>query len=96
MTFTFVGSIDTSTIKPLLEKYIASLPAKNTLEEPVDLGIHITEGVIKKNVYKGSEPQSTVLLLFTGTLDYSQQNNIKLDALKETLEIRLLETFARG
>ncbi|MDQ2719649.1 MAG: insulinase family protein [Bacteroidota bacterium] len=91
MTFTFVGSIDTNAIKPLLEKYIASLPADNGVEEPKNLGIHIREGIVTKNVYKGSEPQSTVMLIFSGTMNYSQQNGIKLDALKETLEIRLLE-----
>jgi zinc protease len=91
MTFTFVGSIDTNAIKPLLEKYIASLPSNKTMETPVVLGIHIREGVVSKNVYKGSEPQSSVILIFSGVMNYTQQNTIKLQALKETLEIRLLE-----
>jgi len=91
LTFTFVGSIDIDKIKPLLEKYLGSLPASKTHEEAKDLGIHIPDGVITKNVYKGTEPQSTVLLVYSGLFDYSQENLIRLDALKECLEIRLLE-----
>jgi zinc protease len=90
-TFTFVGSIDTNTIKPLLEKYLGSLPSTNNHELARDLGIHIPAGKIEKTVYKGSEPQSTVFLIFSGKFDYSAPNNVTLDALKEALEIRLLQ-----
>jgi len=90
-TFTFVGSIDTNSIKPLLEKYLGSLPSTNSHELARDLGIHIPAGKIEKIVYKGKEPQSTVLLVFSGKFDYSWANNVKLDALKEVLEIRLLQ-----
>jgi zinc protease len=90
-TFTFVGNIDTNTIKPLLEKYLGGLPATNSHEVAKDLGIHIPAGKIEKTVYKGSEPQSTVLLVFSGKFDYSAANNVKMDALKEALEIRLLQ-----
>jgi zinc protease len=90
-TFTFVGSIDTNTIKPLLEKYLGSLPSTNSHEEAKDLNIHIPPGKIAKAVYKGTEPKSTVLLIFSGKFDYNPVNNVKMDALKETLEIRLLE-----
>jgi zinc protease len=90
-TFTFVGSIDTNAIKPLLEKYLGSLPSTNSHEMARDLGIHSPSGKIEKTVYKGSEPQSSVLLVFSGKYDYSVANNVKLDALKEALEIRLLQ-----
>ena len=90
-TFTFVGSIDTIAIKPLLQKYLGALPSTYSHAAAKDLGIHIPEGKITKNVYKGSEPQSTVLLVFSGKFDYSPENKVKLDALKEALEIRLLQ-----
>ncbi|HLI92934.1 MAG TPA: insulinase family protein, partial [Puia sp.] len=90
-TFTFVGNLDVNAIKPLLEKYLGGLPADNRHEEARDLGIHIPPGRIEKKVYKGSEPKSTVLLVFSGAFDYSPYNSIQLDALKETLEIRLLQ-----
>lgn len=90
-TFTFVGSIDTNQLKPLLEKYIAALPATQNKTEAKDLGIHIPEGKITKNVYKGTEPKATVDLFWSGTYQFSPENNVTLDALKECLEIRLLE-----
>ncbi|BAU54075.1 M16 family metallopeptidase [Mucilaginibacter gotjawali] len=90
-TFTFVGSIDTNTIKPLLEKYLGSLPSRGLHEQARDLGIHIPPGKIEKTVYKGSEPQASVMLVFSGKYDYSPESNVCMDALKEALEIRLLQ-----
>jgi zinc protease len=90
-TFTFVGSIDMNTIKPLLEKYLGSLPATNQREQAKDLNIHTPTGRIEKTVYKGSEPKATVYLMYAGKYDYSPENKVKMDAMKETLEIRLLQ-----
>lgn len=91
LTFTFVGSIDEATIKPLLEKYLGSLPSNGRQEEARDLGIHIPEGKISKTVYKGTEQKSTVYMVFSGPFDYSYENDLKMEALKEALEIRMLE-----
>jgi len=90
-TFTFTGSIDTNSIKPLLEKYLGALPATHSHEMAKDLNIHAPDGRIEKTVYKGSEPKATVLLDFSGKFDYSPENKVRLDALKECLEIRLLQ-----
>jgi zinc protease len=90
-TFIFTGSIDTNSIKPLLEKYLGALPATHSHEMAKDLNIHAQDGRIEKTVYKGSEPKSTVLLVFSGKFDYSPENKVRLDALKECLEIRLLQ-----
>jgi len=90
-TFTFVGSIDINTIKPLLEKYLGSLPATEQHQQSKDLNIHAPAGRIEKTVYKGTEPKATVYLVYTGKYDYSPENNVKMDATKEALEIRLLE-----
>jgi zinc protease len=90
-TFVFVGSIDTNTIKPLIEKYMASLPANGKTEQAKDLNINIPPGVIERIVYKGSEPKATVNLIFSGDFDYSFEDKLKMDALKETLQIRMLE-----
>lgn len=90
-TFIFTGNFTESEIKPLIEKYIASLPFTNSNEKAKDLGIHFPEGIIEKTVYKGTEPKATVNLFFSGAFDYSLSEKLKLDALKEVLEIRLLE-----
>jgi len=90
-TFTFAGSIDTTTIKPLLEKYLGSLPATHLQEQAKDLDIHTPAGRIEKTFYNGTEPKATVILDFSGAFDFSPENKVKLDALKEVLEIRLLQ-----
>jgi zinc protease len=89
-TFTFTGSIDTNTMKPMLEKYLGSLPIPSKHEQDKDLNIYPPDGKIARTVYKGTEPKAAVILDFQGKFIYSPANKIKLDALKECLEIRLL------
>ena len=91
MTLVMVGNLDMGAIKPLLEKYIAALPSTNRREQAKDLGIRAPKGVIEKNIYKGTESRATVRLYYTGDFAYNAQENKQLDALKEVLEIRLLE-----
>jgi zinc protease len=90
-TFVFAGSIDTQAIKPLLEKYLGGLPGTGKSEQAKDLHIDIPAGVIARTLYKGTEPKATVQLVFSGPFDYSLENKLKMDALTETLQIRLLE-----
>ena len=53
--FTFVGSFNTDSIKPLVEKYIASLPFSNTKDGYKDAGIRYPTGKISKTIYKGKD-----------------------------------------
>ncbi len=90
-TFTFVGSFDPETIKPLLEQYLGSLPSTNRKENAKDLGIKIPAGKIDKKVYKGQEPKANTRLVFSGDYTYNEKNNNQLDALAEVLSIKLIE-----
>ncbi|WP_026897174.1 M16 family metallopeptidase [Daejeonella oryzae] len=90
-TFTFVGNFDPQQIKPLLEQYIASLPALNRNEQPKDLDIKTPAGKIQKSVFKGQEPKANVRLVFSGDYTYNESNNNQLDALAEVLTIKLIE-----
>ena len=92
-TYFFVGKIDTVTIKPLIEKYLASLPVAKIKEHWVDLGIRKPTGVIEKIVHKGKESKSIQCILFHGKLDYSTKDIIELDALSKILTTRLLESI---
>jgi zinc protease len=89
--FTFVGSFDSKAITPLLEKYLGSLPATGSNQAAKDLDIQIPKGKIEKTIYKGTEPKATVELIWSGDFTYTQQDIIALDALKECLQIRLIE-----
>lgn len=90
-TFTFVGNFEPEKIKPMLEKYLGSLPSTNRMESARDLGIKIPAGKIDKKVYKGKEPKANVRLVFSGDYNYNEKNNTQLDALAEVLSIKLIE-----
>lgn len=55
------------------------------------MNIQSPSGRVEKTVYKGSEPKATVYLVYSGPYDHSRKNNIEMNALKETLQIRLIE-----
>ncbi|MBD1362674.1 insulinase family protein [Mucilaginibacter sp. ZT4R22] len=93
MTFVFTGSIDIAAAKPVFEKYLGSLPRTPIADKARDLDIDIPAGSISKTVYKGREAKASVLLVYSGKYDYNDRNNILFDALRETLNIRLLETL---
>jgi zinc protease len=56
--FVFVGNLDLSKMKPLVERYLGALPATDREENWRDIGVRPPEGVIVETVYKGIEPQS--------------------------------------
>jgi len=51
--FVFVGSFDLATMKPLVERYLGSLPALNRNEAPRDVGMHPPAGIVEKQVKSG-------------------------------------------
>lgn len=90
-TFLFVGNIDTTAIKPLLETYLGGLPATHKHAAARDLNIPIPQGIIERNVFKGKEDKATVQLFFSGDYTYNETTNSELLALSKVLSIRLLE-----
>lgn len=90
-TFIFDGSFDVNAIRPLLERYLGSLPAKGQKESARDLNIEIPKGKLEKTVFAGTGNKSTVKLVLSGNFMYSSQSRLELKALKEILEIRLLD-----
>jgi len=93
LTFVIVGSFDPVKLKPLLATYLGSLP---TPEIPVawrDVGLRPAKGVVKRAVYSGSEPKSTVSLTFTGEAPFSEAEQMRLQALVEVLNIRIIEVL---
>lgn len=90
-TFVFTGSFKPEAIIPLIEQYLGSLPALNRHEKARDLGIHIPQGQLVKRVYKGTENKATVRLVYSGSYNYSPENNQLLNALGEVLQIKVLQ-----
>jgi zinc protease len=88
-TFVFTGSFQLDAIRPLVERYLASLPATNRKETWKDEGIESPKGVVEKVVRKGIEPKSQAALVFTGAIQFDTPHEVTLDALGIVLEGRL-------
>ena len=65
-TFVFVGSFTPEMMKPLVETYLASLPATHAQEKWRDLGIRPPDAVVDTTVQKGIAPKSQVAIVFSG------------------------------
>jgi zinc protease len=92
-TFVFVGSFDLPTIKPLVEKYLGSLPSIKRKESWKDVGVRTPNEVVIKRVEKGVEPKSISAIAFSGPFEYNQTNRVAIRAMSEILQRRLLETI---
>ena len=92
-TFVFVGSIDPVTMKPLVERYLGSLPSLTRKETWKDTGIRYATGVVERRVDKGLEPQSRAALVFSGPFEYNQTERVAIRALADIVDTRLRETL---
>ena len=92
-TFVFVGSFDPATIKPLVERYLGSLPSIHRKESWKDVGVRTPAGVVEKRVEKGIEPKSRSAIVFSGPFEYDQTHRVAIRAMAEILQTRLLETI---
>jgi zinc protease len=92
-TFVFVGSFTLDTIRPLVETYLASLPATHAHDTWRDLGITPPTGILEKTVEKGIAPKSQVALVFSGPLEYDDRHRLALLAMTRVLESRLFDAI---
>nr|WP_308936691.1 insulinase family protein [Duganella radicis] len=92
-TFFIIGSFEVEKIKPLIATYLASLPVGEIPVAFKDEGVRPIKGVVKKEVHAGSEPKSTISLSFTGEVEYSRAARMRLQALVEVMNIKLIETL---
>ncbi|HEX6332915.1 MAG TPA: insulinase family protein [Flavisolibacter sp.] len=91
MHFTFVGNIDVNAAKPLLEKYLGSLPAKPAEHMYKDNKVRPVQGVVEANIKKGKDAKSFITLMWTGETEYNREQNMALKALVDVLNIKIIE-----
>jgi zinc protease len=84
-TFVFVGSFDLPTIKPLVERYLGSLPARGRKETGRDVGIRPPASVVDKQLVKGQTPKSQVGVVFAGPFQNNQRNRLIVQVMANTL-----------
>jgi zinc protease len=90
-TFVFVGAFDTDTIKPLLAKYIGSLPSTNEKKTYTDMGIRLPKGKVVENIYKGTDPKSLAIVSFYKEVDYNKKDAFLMDQLAQLLNRKYYE-----
>jgi zinc protease len=95
-TFTFTGDFAVKDIIPFISIYLGSLPSTNSKETFKNLAIRPPAGQITKTVYKGASTRSTIQMVFSGAYNYTEGNNIQMDALEEILNIRLVDSLKEG
>ena len=93
-TVYIVGNIDTETLKPLVTKYIASLPGGKKGSKFIDRDGDIVDGRIVKNVAVPMEtPKSTVIQVYKANMPYSIENDVLLNIAKLYLDMLYVETL---
>ena len=93
-TFFIVGNIDEETIKPLVEKYIGSIPSEHRKEMWKDHGVRSPKGLTQRVIELDlQEPKATVYTKFIKEMEYSPYNNICLSVLQGILDLRYTENI---
>ena len=92
-TFIFVGSFTADALKPLVETYIASLPATHAHETWRDLGIVPPTGVVEKTIEKGIAPKAEVAIVFSGPFEYDSAHRLALETMTIVLQGRLFDSI---
>lgn len=90
-TFFFVGAFNEETMRPLIEKYIGSLPANAKREMPKDLGIRPLLTAADKTINKGEDPKSAVSMVFVKPGAYNTSDAYVLKSLGDVMNIKLVE-----
>jgi zinc protease len=92
-TFVLVGSFTLDAIKPLVEAYVASLPATHAHETWRDLGIAPPSGIVEKTIQKGIAPKSQVAIVLSGPFDYDETHRLAFRTATLLLQSRLVDTI---
>ena len=90
--FVIVGNVDLATLKPLVEKYIGSLPTSKKVEyKVVDDGVRYPEGGVV-NDFRASmqQPKVSVRLVYTGAMEDNAKNRLIVDLLSRALDNRYM------
>lgn len=93
--FRIIGNIDPQTLKPLVEKYIGSLPAaKKPANRFTDDRVRTASGRIDNSfTAKMEQPKVSVFYAFSGDIDYNLRNRMVMTYLTQALSNRYLQSI---
>ncbi|WP_111309631.1 M16 family metallopeptidase [Confluentibacter sediminis] len=91
--FFIVGDVEAEQLKPLLGKYLASIPTNNTQEKFKDNEPEWVSKNIDKDIYiEMEDPKASVNISYKKEIPYSIENSIYTSALGDILQLRVTET----
>ena len=84
-----VGNVDLEALKPLVEKYLGSLPVSKKLSKKVDDGVRAVKGeVVNDFKVKMQQPKVGLTRIYTGPIDYTIKNRVAMNVLSQVLRGR--------
>lgn len=90
-TFFFVGNVDLDTLKPLVEKYLGSLPVSKKPMEAIDDKCDYVQGQVEEQFrVEMQQPKVSVRYLFSGEMPFNFKNRMALSFLSQALNSRYL------
>ena len=93
-TFIISGNFDETTIRPLIEQYIASLPATKAKAEDFKEIMTFAKGeVVNQFKVKTESPKATARELWYADAPYTLENIVKIDAVGQILSMIYLKTI---
>jgi zinc protease len=91
--FFIVGNINPEQALPLIETYLGSIPSASKTVAFKDNGVRPVAGTKKFTYNKGKDKKSLILAFYTGQAPYSEEFNMKVQALAEVLNIKVIENL---
>lgn len=93
-TFFIVGDVSKEALKPLLEKYIASIPTSNEKENWKDATSDWQSKNIDRDVFMAmKDPKTTVNVLIKNSMEYNLRNAYIVRAIGDILQLRYTESL---
>ena len=91
-TFTIIGNYNDSTIRPLIEQYIASLPAQKNIVKSKDVSTDYTGKVVNDFKHKAETPKAiAVLNWYSKKVPYTLENSLRAQAAGQVLQMVYLK-----
>ena len=91
-TFNIIGNFDEATIRPLIEQYIASLPAKKKVTKTPDVSTDFTGVVVNNFKHKAETPKAiAVMAWYSKQIPYTLENSVKASIASQVLQMIYLK-----
>jgi zinc protease len=91
-TFTIIGNYDEAAIRPLIEQYLAALPAKGKIEKGKNISTDFTGHVVNSFKHKSETPKAiAVMFWYSKDMPYTQENSVKASMAGQVLMMEYLK-----